>query len=165
MKDLSFAELEVVRFLDQMIAALQLDLSFEIVWRPESVPDLAITFIGPDVSFLTAEDGHLLRAVEHLAAAVGRLEPERRRSVAVATQASSDRAEDRLAGPNGGSQSGGFTGRPNLPERRRQHLQRDLRPGEMALRPSEDPAGNLSEVNPTSGVPYALVTTIACDCR
>ncbi len=78
MNDLSFAELQIVEFLQHVLEATRLDLTFEIESRLDPLPELTVIFSGPDCEMLTAVNGDLLRSIEHLAAQLGHVEPERR---------------------------------------------------------------------------------------
>lgn len=155
MKQAPFAELEVVRFLEHAITALHLDLTFEVKWRPESVPDLAITFTGPDVALLANDNGDLLRAIEHLAARVGGLELERRSPSAAAASNDDDRRMP---------QALHLAAAAPVPfKERRRHF-----------KPSHSSSVKFDFGSPDdSSLPYPTngttslntVTTIACDCR
>jgi hypothetical protein len=164
MNESPFAELEVVRFLEHTISALNLDLTFEIKWREESVPDLAITFSGPDVALLAEENGDLLRAIEHLAARVGGLELERRSP------------PSKLAGVPGQAHGSAVTQNGTLPpalhvspgvpipfqERRRQF--KPSRSSMVKFNLESAPDSTLSYA-PDSTIGTDTVTTLACDYR
>ena len=62
--------------LRKFIQGSGLQLTVAVESRPYSVPDLLLRFSGPDTSYLTARNGELLRALEHLALQVRRLPPE-----------------------------------------------------------------------------------------
>jgi spoIIIJ-associated protein len=53
-----------------------LDLHYEISVAQESTPELSVELSGPDTALLTARNGELLHAIEHVAAKILRLENE-----------------------------------------------------------------------------------------
>ncbi|MEO6802217.1 MAG: R3H domain-containing nucleic acid-binding protein [Granulicella sp.] len=53
-----------------------LDLQYEIVMAKDKTPELAVELSGPDTALLTARNGELLHAIEHVAAKILRLETE-----------------------------------------------------------------------------------------
>ncbi len=61
--------------LHRIFDAAQLDLTCEIETHPGAVPDLVAAISGPDTPVLTARNAEVLRAIEHLAFEIRRLEP------------------------------------------------------------------------------------------
>jgi spoIIIJ-associated protein len=87
MDDLSLPAKTIAGLLQQFIAAGGLRLRFKVTVRSlkpkgaadaqgEGRRDLAVEFSGPDTRYLTARNGELLNALEHIATKVLRLEPE-----------------------------------------------------------------------------------------
>jgi spoIIIJ-associated protein len=60
----------------RMINAGGLDLHYEIAINQDSTPELTVELSGPDTALLTARNGELLHAIEHVAAKILRLENE-----------------------------------------------------------------------------------------
>ena len=78
-----FAAKPVEDLLDLFIKSLGLNLSYRILPPPTSAhlstaptPELRYELSGPDAPLLTANNGELLHAVEHIAAKILNLEPE-----------------------------------------------------------------------------------------
>jgi spoIIIJ-associated protein len=64
-------------FLQQLLSSSGLDLTYAIeTGTLEARPSLLVEFAGNDVAMLTARNGELLLAIEHVAAKALRLEPE-----------------------------------------------------------------------------------------
>jgi spoIIIJ-associated protein len=64
-------------FLQQLLSNSGLELKYVIETRTlEARPSLLVEFAGNDVAMLTARNGELLLAIEHVAAKALRLEPE-----------------------------------------------------------------------------------------
>jgi len=76
MKALSSAEPRIEDLLRSLIAASQFELTFSMKRHPGFIPELTVEFFGPDTTLLTAHQGELLLALEHLTAKVIGLEPE-----------------------------------------------------------------------------------------
>jgi spoIIIJ-associated protein len=71
----------IKEFLDTLLASSGLSLDFTMLAadpqaRSASAPEISVEFTGRDAGMLTARNGELLHAIEHLAAKVLRLEPE-----------------------------------------------------------------------------------------
>jgi spoIIIJ-associated protein len=52
------------------------DLQYLITPHPGLTPEITVELTGPDTALLTARNGELLHAIEHIAAKILRLEPE-----------------------------------------------------------------------------------------
>ena len=93
MEDLAQAAQKIAGLLQSFVSHGGLRLRFRVVLRsakgkagqpetasldelPEAAKDLFVEFTGPDTPMLTARNGELLNALEHLAAKILRLEPE-----------------------------------------------------------------------------------------
>lgn len=67
-------------FLDPLLREGHFQLSYRLVTPPPDpdgeAPELIVDFSGPDANLLLAEDGELLRGIEHLAFEVLRLGPD-----------------------------------------------------------------------------------------
>ena len=67
----------VDKFLRSLIATSGLELSFQTLTHEAGrQPEISVEFTGSDSGLLTARNGELLHAIEHLAAKVLHLEPE-----------------------------------------------------------------------------------------
>ena len=67
----------VDKFLRRLIASSGLELSFQTLTHEAGrQPEISVEFTGRDAGLLTARNGELLHAIEHLAAKVLHLEPE-----------------------------------------------------------------------------------------
>jgi spoIIIJ-associated protein len=53
-----------------------IDLQYEISHKQEGTPELTVELSGPDTALVTARNGELLHAIEHIAAKILRLETE-----------------------------------------------------------------------------------------
>jgi spoIIIJ-associated protein len=60
----------------RLITAGGLELQYQISTAPGSTPELTVELSGPDTELLTARNGELLHAIEHIAAKILRLENE-----------------------------------------------------------------------------------------
>ena len=76
MNSLSLAAPMISELLDNIVSASGLELSFSIMQHPDSIPEITVEFSGPDTAFLTARNGELLHAMEHLVAKVSGLEAD-----------------------------------------------------------------------------------------
>ena len=76
MQEPAVAEAQIAELLHRVVAATRLDVNFTIQHHPGTVPELTVEFSGPDTHCLTARNAELLKALEHIAAKVRRLEPD-----------------------------------------------------------------------------------------
>jgi spoIIIJ-associated protein len=85
MDDVSQAARTVANFLQTFTSASGMRLRYRVKARGAAPGDeadsggahvLAVEFLGPDTRYLTARNGELLNALEHIAAKILRLEPE-----------------------------------------------------------------------------------------
>jgi spoIIIJ-associated protein len=60
----------------RLLTAGGLELQHQISVAPESMPELTVELSGPDTALLTARNGELLHAIEHIAAKILHLENE-----------------------------------------------------------------------------------------
>jgi spoIIIJ-associated protein len=60
----------------RLVTAAGLDLRSEISGKLDQTPELTVELSGPDTALLTARNGELLHAIEHVAAKILRLENE-----------------------------------------------------------------------------------------
>ncbi len=82
MNDTELTSKPVENLLDLIIKSLALDLRYKTVSLEPSAlasvskPEIKFELSGPDASLLTANDGELLHAIEHIDAKILNLEPE-----------------------------------------------------------------------------------------
>jgi spoIIIJ-associated protein len=72
----SLAVQPIEDFLSLITGDVGFDLEYKITPHSGSTPEITIELSGPDTSLLTARNGELLHAIEHIAAKILRLEPE-----------------------------------------------------------------------------------------
>ena len=73
---LQVSEQQLADLLTSILTATRLDLNFVIQRHPGETPEIAVAFTGPDTACLTVRDAELLKAIEHIAAKVSRLNPD-----------------------------------------------------------------------------------------
>jgi hypothetical protein len=70
MKPLDVATNEISFLVDQVIIAMEADITWHVLTHPKAVPEITIQFSGPDVAVLTANQREILTALEVLASEI-----------------------------------------------------------------------------------------------